>query len=259
MKRSLGCYRAEVLDSAPLRYAPLNELGVVFLFAHLAKKWRLRIDVIRPSFPDCIAYQKIQGKERRVRIEFEHRSRNFVVHGHDPGKCDWIVCWEHDWPGAPKRLRILELRREFGLGFNVWIMPIREPYKDVLAAIESADDCWSLPSQCHKGDLILYYFTRPEKMIQHVFTATDRAARMAAGWKAGKDFMGPIRRVCRLNSPIFYEDLCGHRVLSTAPCVRGSMRGRPNVTEYWPYLYDLIVKRNPGVRKALRRFAPDRI
>lgn len=55
--------QAEVLDGAPIRYAPANELGVIFLFAHLAKRWRLRIDAIQPGYPDCIAYQKIQGGE----------------------------------------------------------------------------------------------------------------------------------------------------------------------------------------------------
>jgi hypothetical protein len=246
--------RAEVLEGAPLRYAPTNELGVVFLFAHLARKWRLRVDEVRPNFPDCVAYQKIQGKERRIRIEFEFNSRNFKTHGHDPNQCDWIVCWEHNWPDAPAHLQIVELRREFGLGFNVWIVPAKDPYKE-LEGMKSSP-LWSLPSQCHEGDLILYYFTRPEQSISHIFVAEGRSGKVAAGWKKGKDVMGPIRRVCCLKSPLFLDDLRNHRVLSTANFVRGGMQGRPNATEYWPYLYDMIVKRNPRVEPNLRRFAP---
>jgi hypothetical protein len=70
MNRTL---RSEVLDGAPLRYAPENELGVVFLFSHLLNRWRLRVDAIQASYPDCIAYQKVHGKEKRIRIEFEFK------------------------------------------------------------------------------------------------------------------------------------------------------------------------------------------
>ncbi|MCX8161070.1 MAG: hypothetical protein N3G18_09105 [Candidatus Saccharicenans sp.] len=113
--------KPEVLEGAPLRYAPQNELGVVFLFAYLAKRKGFRIDEIRPSFPDCIAYRKTGKGEKKVRIEFEYKSRNFFQQGHDPKCCDCIVCWEHNWPGIPKKIEVIELRKEFGLGFNVWI------------------------------------------------------------------------------------------------------------------------------------------
>jgi hypothetical protein len=197
-------------------------------------------------------------KEKRIRIEFEFNARNFRTHGHDPRKCDWIVCWEDDWPDAPTNLQIIELRREFGLGFNVWIMPTNAPYKAELESINSSDQ-WSLPSQCHKGDLVLFYFTRPEQSISHIFVAADRARKVRAGWKKGKDYMGPIRRVCRLKAPVFIEDLRNHRVLSTAHFVRRQMQGRHNATEYWPYLFDVILRRNPSVEPKLRSFAPGNI
>ncbi len=44
--------RPEVLDGGSLHYAPENEAGVVFLFANLAKRWRLRIEKISDAFPD---------------------------------------------------------------------------------------------------------------------------------------------------------------------------------------------------------------
>lgn len=249
--------RAEILDGAPLRLAPENEQGVVFLFAHLAKRWRLRVEEIKQGFPDCIAYQKIRGRERRIRIEFEFKSKTFLIHRHPARACDWIVCWEHNWPGAPQRLQIVELRREFGLGFNVWIMPVNAPYKEVLRDCRVAD--WSVPSQAHHGDLVLFYFTRPEACISYIYAVTGRVVKERAGWRPGMDYGAPIRRVCHLSSPLFLEDLRKHRILQTSGFVRGKMRGRPNATEYWPYLYDLIVRRNPAVRAQIARYAPDRL
>ncbi|HEY1939825.1 MAG TPA: hypothetical protein VGJ33_17975 [Candidatus Angelobacter sp.] len=39
-------------------------------------------------------------------------SRNFVTHGHDPKKCDVIVCWTHNWPECPEWIEVVELSRE---------------------------------------------------------------------------------------------------------------------------------------------------
>lgn len=248
----------DVLEGAPLRYAPVNELGVVFLFAHLAKRWRLRIDAIQPAFPDCIAYQKTQDGEKRIRIEFEWKSRNFKTHKHDPKKCDWIVCWEHNWPDVPNNLQVIELRREFGLGFNIWIVPIGGKYKEMIKKNVSYDS-WSVPSQAHKDDIILFHFTRPDQNIAHIYKLLDDAHKIKAWWKEGMDYMAPIKPVCRLNAPIFYEDMKRDRILSTSHFVRGSMQTRFNASEYWPYLYDKIVRRNPSVKKKLQKYAPEEL
>ena len=257
MAKNIADQRPEVLEGAPMRFAPQSELGVVFLFSRLAKKLRLRVDTVQGGFPDCVAYQKSHGKENKIRIEFEFKAKNFKMHRHDPNLCDWIVCWENNWPDAPKRLHIVELRREYGLGFNVWILPAAEYYRDELNNYVRAN--WSLPSQCHKGDLLLFYLTRKQMAIGHVFVATERAKLVKAGYRAGKDYMGDIRRVCIINSPVFLDDLRAHRVLKTAGFVRAYMIGRPNVTEYWPYLYDMIIKRNQSAKKLLARFAPENI
>jgi hypothetical protein len=255
MKKTIET-RGEILEGVSLHHAPINEFGVVFLFAELARKWRLRIDTIRASFPDCIAYQKIRGREKKVRIEFEFKSRSFKTHHHDPRKCDWIVCWEHNWPAVPKHLRVVELRREFGLGFNVWICPISKPYKDAMEQINvRATSAWSLPPHCHPGDLVLYYFTSPDCHIAHLFVAPKGVTDPNGPWGT----MGPIRRVCRLKAPIFLKDLERDPVLKTAPFFRGRMQGRPNATEYWPYLYDLIIRRNPTAARPLKRYAPERL
>ncbi len=93
--------RGARLDGAIMNYAPSNELGVVLLFAQVAPKYRIRVDKIQAAFPDCLAYRSIGGKEKRIRIEFEYRSKSFKAHRHNPKKCDMIVCWEHDWPNVP--------------------------------------------------------------------------------------------------------------------------------------------------------------
>jgi hypothetical protein len=169
-----------------------------------------------------------------------------------------IVCWEHNWPDVPKGLQVIELRREFGLGFNVWIQPVGGIYRDVLSET-NYNSQWSVPSLAHKNDLILYYHTRPDRCIKDIFQLADSVTYIKAGWKPGKDYMGPIRRVCGLKAPIFLEDLKVHRILKTSGFVRGNMQGRPNATEYWPHLYDMIVRRNPEARRGLKKFAPDQL
>jgi len=250
----------DVLDGGPLHYAPRNELGVVFLFSHMLKKLRLSIHEIRPDFPDCIAYQKIGGGQKKIRIEFEYKSRNFKSQRHNPKNCDWIVCWEHNWPDIPKHLNVVELRREFGLGFNVWIQPVKEgSYDESGKLISEFDFCdgWSVPSLAHKDDLILFYQTKREKCIKNIFRlAGDVKIIENTNWLP---YFAPIRRVCQLKSPIFLEDLKGDRILKTASFVRGSMQGRPKATEYWPYLFDMIIRRNPSVKKVLAKYDPEKM
>lgn len=241
-----------ILHGAPMLRPPENEMGVVFLFSIFAQKWGLSIREIRSAFPDCLASEK--GKAQPLRIEFEFKSRNFKTHGHDPEECDWVVCWEHNWPDAPENLVIRELRTEFGLGFNVWLMPVNgDEYKDQIWGMNS-DDRWSLPPQCHAGDLILFYFTLPDQSISDIFVAENRSKLVQAGWKEGRDHMGAIKRVCALESPIFFEDMKKHKILKTSPFVRVQMRGRQRVTSYWSYLHDLIVERNPDALASLKPY-----
>jgi len=245
--------RPQILEGGPLRYAPENELGVVFLFSHVAKKWRLRIEQIRPGFPDCIAYQRTDRGEKRLRIEFEFRSKNFKVQRHSARGCDWIVCWEHNWPGVPKRLQVKELRRHFGLGFNVWILPVRKKYQNLLK--DRVVEWWSLPSRASKDDILLFYYTHPDTCIKNVFRLGGEV-RPSKRWKF---IGGPIHKIADLEAPIFFKDMRRDRILSTAGFVRAQIRGRRNATEYWPYLYEKIVGRNPSIKRKLAKYAPERL
>src|SRR5947209_20541109 len=89
-KRGNGAmHPPRLADGSLLDYAPNNEQGVIYLFSALARRrYGLRVEKVQAGFPDCTAYS--QG--RRIRIEFEYRSRNFALHQHDAKKCDWIVC-----------------------------------------------------------------------------------------------------------------------------------------------------------------------
>jgi hypothetical protein len=193
-----------------------------------------------------------------VRIEFEYRSRNFPQDRHDPSGCDWIVCWIHDWPAVPSRLRVVELRREFGLGFNVWICPVGPKYYESLSATKRAGS-WSMPSQASQGDLLLYHRTSPEACIRDIFRVDSPVGHVRAGYKPGKDWMASTRRVAALKTPVHFSELVGHNVLRDAGFVRGKMRRRFRATQHWPDLHRMILDRNPGLERALRSYGPERV
>jgi len=93
----------------PLICAPVNEMGVVFLFGAVAERlgfWVLRIQT---EFPDCEALRLIdEDRCQLVKIEFEQESRNFLKHMHKVDECDLLVCWKHNWPECP--LEVVELK-----------------------------------------------------------------------------------------------------------------------------------------------------
>jgi len=91
----------DVINFRGLVYGPVNEMGVVALFAKVSEELGFIIEEIRAAFPDCVARKRSGNGWERVAIEFEFKSSNFRLHGHDPDACDLIVCWEHDWEEAP--------------------------------------------------------------------------------------------------------------------------------------------------------------
>ena len=251
--------RPLTLKNAPLQCAPTNELGVVYLFANIAKRLQFRIDQIRAAYPDCIAYRHAGDSERRIRIEFEFRSSSFKAHGHDPAQCDCIVCWHHDCPTIPQRIEVIELKKFFGVPFKVWI---QSAIKSEQPQLDKRDRLiWALSNRATRGDLLLMYRGYPACKIADVFRLTSSELwREKAGWRPGEAYFGHIQRVCKLSAPIFLDDLRNHRVLRTSSFVRKNMQGNGLlVSEYWPYLYSMICERNPGSRKPLSRFAPENL
>jgi len=99
--------RSQIPD---LVYEPVNEQGVIFLFAKYHKELGIEyIEGIQQGFPDAFGRRKIGRTEYEpVDIEFEFRSLDFKNHEHDPSQCDIVVCWEHNWPQCP--LEVIELK-----------------------------------------------------------------------------------------------------------------------------------------------------
>ena len=103
----------EPLNFRGLRHAPTNDQGVVYLFGMLSRELGFVIESLQSGFPDCEAKYLYDLKKRHwaiARIEFEFRASNFKEHGHDPSGCDFIVCWENDWPDSP--IPIIALKTE---------------------------------------------------------------------------------------------------------------------------------------------------
>lgn len=101
----------EIINFKNLRHAPVNELGVVFLFGYIHESLGIYVESIESSYPDCLAKRKLQdGRYEHLRIEFEYKSSNFIKHGHDPSKVDTIVCWSHDSNEIDENVEVIELK-----------------------------------------------------------------------------------------------------------------------------------------------------
>jgi len=256
MKRS---EKPVALKNAPLEYAPSNELGVVFLFAHVARRLQFRIEEIRPQFPDCIAYRRVGDAERKARIEFEFKSSSFKAHGHAARKCDVVVCWHHDWPDAPGFLEIIELKRFFGVARKIWIQQAIRSQWEYLDSYNTMG--WALSKRTTPGDILLMYKCAPVSAITDGFTFSgDKISRGRAGWRNGESYFGEITRICRLDSPVFLTDMRRHKVLQTASFMRRNMQGVGLLaTEHWPYLFEMILERNPASAGDLRMLSPEKL
>jgi len=101
----------EPIDFRGLRFAPVNEQGVVYLFGMISHELGYLIESVRTEYPDCEGkrcFDKEKNKWEDVRIEFEYKSSHFLEHGHNENECEIIVCWIHDWEDCP--IEVLELR-----------------------------------------------------------------------------------------------------------------------------------------------------
>jgi hypothetical protein len=95
-----------------MAHAPVNEAGVMFAFGVLARRLGFVVKRWQVEYPDCQAVREMaRGQWQDVNVEVEMYSRNFVAHGHDPKKCDVIVCWVHNWPECPEWIEVVELSK----------------------------------------------------------------------------------------------------------------------------------------------------
>ena len=57
-------YFGDVIDMPGLLHAPVNELGVIYLFALLSKRLGYSIEGIQSPFPDAVEKRKLSGQKR---------------------------------------------------------------------------------------------------------------------------------------------------------------------------------------------------
>ncbi|MHA1654383.1 MAG: hypothetical protein ACTSVT_10380 [Candidatus Thorarchaeota archaeon] len=106
----------EIVQRLGLNHTPRSEMDVLFLFIKLHRKLGYKTIVkLQREFPDV---QAIDENDDTVRIELELNASNFRTHGHDPRKCDVVICWDDDvgeswdpyWPPVKSlRQTLLEL------------------------------------------------------------------------------------------------------------------------------------------------------
>ena len=109
----------EPIDFRGLRFAPVNEQGVVFVFGMISRELGFLIESVRTDYPDCEGKRCVDSNKQmweHVLIEFEYESSNFREYGHRPEDCDLIVCWIHDWQDCP--IEVLELSAPFSKFFG---------------------------------------------------------------------------------------------------------------------------------------------
>jgi hypothetical protein len=234
------------LEPKRLPFVPRNEAGVAVLFGMFAAEFGMRITDAQYGFPDVTV--EIGGRQSGVELEFRSRSfRAHVVNGqHRRGKCELVVCWQHDWPGLPESLTVLELRKTFGLGQAVWIVPMYSRYADHLPGGHAIADYWSVPSRSGPDDVLLIYRPGADGMcIRDILRLRSPVEHVRAGWRKGLDWMGSIQRIATLREPLELAELRDAGVSSK------SLQGRPEVTTRWPALRAAIVDRNPETEELL--------
>ena len=109
---SMPSVYGDPIDFRGVRHAPVDIGGVIFLFGMVARELGFHVEAMASGFPRCEAKRQIApGKWARLRIDFEHESRQFRDAGRNPVACDLIVCWRDTWPDRPASLDVLALDR----------------------------------------------------------------------------------------------------------------------------------------------------
>jgi hypothetical protein len=267
--------RSELIDFQGVRHAPENEMGVVLLFAKLHRMLGFPVvDVIQPHFPDCWAIQKIGNGTRRVWIEFEYASRGFKSHvrqlrGLRPRR-GIVICWHHDWRECERYATVIELRRHIAAGCRVWLQSTLPEYQrglDEAPFKRKGTWNWSVPSRARPGDLLLMWRAGTRAQARKHDVDVELLQSLANIYEV-TSIPKPDRRwgttanvwqVVLLDEPLRWGAIRSDAVLHSAPWVRASMQGRPEVTPYWWRIYELLVQLNPRLKKhkSFQRFKPE--
>ncbi len=78
-----------------IQWLEINEQFVVAIFMKLNEKLGFpKIINIRTSYPDC----EVENSKGEIKfIEFEFMSSGFLHHKDLADRCDYVVCWDHDY------------------------------------------------------------------------------------------------------------------------------------------------------------------
>lgn len=244
-------------DVKGLDYEPKNEAGVIILFTLTMKRLGFSgIIEAKKKFPDCIARK--HGKN--VPIEFEYKSKNFLIHKHDKDEeykrngCT-IVCWEDNWQNPPRKISIICLSKELGLASRVRLTHAQ--HKDDIRFLDQTRRKrfpWSMPAGTKKGDLLVVWRSgSKQSMFYDILEALGNATP-----KHGYTGWANCRVVCHLRNPVALQDIRNHAVLGRSPMVKSAffMGSNKELTPYWTWLYQLILERNPNASRILKEFAP---
>ena len=135
--------------------------------------------------------------------------------------------------------------------FNVWAVSLKKgSWSEIDNFRIRKDLVWSSPERGVEGDLIVAYRTKPAKIIQDIFALTEDSHYYPDPGYFG--WMASYRRIAQLENPISYDELGANASLKKVQ----NLLLRQKVSEQWPPLYKLIIRKNPSARKALKDYEP---
>jgi hypothetical protein len=77
---------------------PTNESETILHFVqYVMQDLKFEILNVWSIFPDATVFYG--GVEYKV--EFEYKLSSFIKHGHNPFRCNFVICWENDVPEFP--------------------------------------------------------------------------------------------------------------------------------------------------------------
>ena len=241
------------INASGMAFAPTYELGVVFLFGHLAARLGFDVEIIRPQFPDCLAKRK--GKP--CRIEFELWASSYA--NHPANGADVIVCWENDWEGRPKafqHLEIIDLKKYVGAPRRVFVVGCTEQRQG--KELDSSNTIeWNVPAIAQVDDLIVMFRAgKGASQIKDIWKLVGPFKSYGKQNKLGRwpGLQAGLRKVANLTKPLTYTELTNDKVMRRLPVVRKRFNGKTNITEDWPLFYQRIVQKNPKVKRALKDY-----
>lgn len=233
-----------------MAYAPTNEQGVVALFGRLAPRLGFCIHSVQVKCPDCWAVRR--GKE--CRIEFEFYASDFERHGHAPGDVDVIVCWENDWESrAPKykHLEILDLKKFVGAPRRVFVVSCDEQKRGHQLGKNLID--WSVTVNTQVDDLVVMYRQNyPNSAIRDLWRVVGP---FYDDTEWGREAY--MKCIARLATPVTYAGLQRDPKTRDLGVMRKRFRGKTDITDDWPLLYQKIVSLNPRAKAKLRDYVRD--